>query len=93
MPQDCNQRSERQGWTGDAALTADESALNFDMGGFWHNWVQLLVETSPQGAIACTVPGGPIAAGGLGANQSCDASWATVLPTTAHALMKYYGDT
>ena len=92
VPQDCNQRSERQGWTGDAALTADESSLNFDMGGFFHNWIQLLVETSPHGAISCTVPGGPIGAG-LGANQSCDASWATVLPTTAHALMKYYGDT
>ena len=33
VPQDCNQRSERQGWTGDAALTADESSLNYDMGG------------------------------------------------------------
>ena len=92
VPQDCNQRSERQGWTGDAALTADESSLNFDMGGLYQNWLEILVETSPHGAIACTVPGASIG-GGIGANQSCDASWATVLPTTAHALMKYEGDT
>ena len=58
--------------------------------GFFHNWLQILDETSPNGAIGCTVPGG--AQPGLPANKSCDVSWTTVLPTTAHALMKYEGD-
>ena len=58
--------------------------------GFFHNWLQILDETSPNGAIGCTVPGG--AQPGLAANKSCDVSWTTVLPTTAHALMKYEGD-
>jgi alpha-L-rhamnosidase len=34
VPTGCDQRSERQGWTGDSGVTADEVSLNFDMGGF-----------------------------------------------------------
>jgi len=30
-PLDCNQRGERKGWTGDAAVSAEEAVYNFDM--------------------------------------------------------------
>ena len=71
--------------------TSDEAALNYDMGSFYHNWLEILDETSPHGAIPCTTPGG-VGTANLPANESCDVSWTTVLPTTAHALMKHYGD-
>ena len=34
VPTGCDQRSERQGWTGDSGVTADEASLNYDMGRF-----------------------------------------------------------
>jgi alpha-L-rhamnosidase len=40
--QDCDQRDERFGWTGDSALTADEAALNFDLTSFYTNWIRML---------------------------------------------------
>ena len=57
-----------------------------------HSWLHLLNESSPNGALPCTVPGPP-GAGNLPAAQSCDASWASVFPTVAWALLKYQGDT
>ena len=32
VPTDCPQRDERRGWTGDAALTAEEAVMNYAMG-------------------------------------------------------------
>jgi alpha-L-rhamnosidase len=82
VPTDCDQRDERYGWTGDAAVTADEAAQNFDMGAFYHNWLRMLDDTSQNGAVPCWVPGGPgwksPKAGG-----SCDASWSSAFPSVA----------
>lgn len=53
-----------------------------------HNWLHLLDEASPNGAIPCTVPG-PAGTKALAADLSCDASWASVFPTVAWSLLKY----
>src|SRR5204863_485536 len=40
LPTDCDQRNERQGWMGDAHVTAEEAMLNFDMAAFYSNFVR-----------------------------------------------------
>ena len=91
IPTDCDNRDERLGWTGDSALSSDEASLNYDMGAFYHNWARMLDDTSPNGAIDCTVPG-HAGSGKAPATGSCDASWTSVYPSVVHATMKYYGD-
>jgi hypothetical protein len=49
VPTGCDQRSERQGWTGDSGVTADEVSLNFDMGGFCEDSSQ--ASLSASGAV------------------------------------------
>lgn len=66
--------------------------MNYDMGAFYHNWAQMLDDTSPNGGVACTVPNGP-GKGNLPATGSCDASWTSVYPSVVWGLLKYYGDT
>jgi hypothetical protein len=61
------------------------------MGAFYHNWARMLDDTSPNGAIGCTVPG-HAGAGKAAAGGSCDASWTSVYPSVVHATMKYQGD-
>jgi hypothetical protein len=39
VPTDCPQRDERRGWSGDAALSADETLFNFDFYGFYTSWL------------------------------------------------------
>jgi alpha-L-rhamnosidase len=64
VPTDCDNRAERQGWTGDSALTAHEATANYDMGAFYHNWARMLDDDSPNGAIGCFVPHSPLSVGG-----------------------------
>jgi hypothetical protein len=42
VPTDCPQRDERLGWTGDSALTNQESAYNYDMHAFYNHWAHTL---------------------------------------------------
>eukprot|EP00041_Stephanoeca_diplocostata_P021741 m.512916 g.512916 ORF g.512916 m.512916 type:complete len:1042 (+) comp21898_c0_seq1:116-3241(+) len=92
VPTDCDQRDERLGWTGDSALTSEEALMNYDMGAFYHNWAQMLEDTSPNGGLGCTVPNHP-GKGNVPAAGSCDASWTSVYPSVVWGLLKYYGDT
>lgn len=43
---DCNQRDERKGWMGDAALTAEAAVLSYDMGAFYTHWLVRLYNHS-----------------------------------------------
>eukprot|EP01052_Picozoa_sp_SAG31_P019142 SAG31_NODE_1385_length_8573_cov_27.673118_5_plen_94_part_00 len=61
------------------------------MGAFYHNWARMLDDTSPNGAIGCTVPG-HAGGGNPPAKSSCDASWTSVYPSVVWATMKYQGD-
>jgi len=66
-PSDCPQRDERLGWTGDSALTNEESALNFDLAAFYSNWLQTIDDalnnvadkTWVAGGLPETIPGAP----------------------------------
>ena len=39
VPTDCPQRDERRGWTGDAALTAEEAVMNYAIGAVYTRWL------------------------------------------------------
>src|SRR5690606_29451651 len=65
VPTDCNQRDERRGWLGDAALTAGEAVRNFDLDEFYRNFLRDIRDaqltdgdgTFPlAGAVPDTVP-------------------------------------
>src|SRR5690242_20791372 len=40
VPTDCPQRDERLGWTGDAQVFSRTAAFNFDVAGFFTNWLR-----------------------------------------------------
>lgn len=94
-PSDCPQRDERLGWTGDSALTNEESAWNFDMSAFYTHWADTIADsllvnnvdrTFKYGGLPETIPD-------ITGGYDADASWSSVWPSTVHTLWKAYADT
>ncbi len=86
IPTDCDQRNERQGWMGDAQVTAEEAILNFDMAAFYTNFVRDIHDVqSPEGFVTDTVPHrygrGP-----------ADPAWGTAYPLLCWYMWEQYGD-
>ena len=82
---DCDQRSERMGWMGDAGLSSDSMAINFDMDAFFMNYLQLIAdEQSP------TDPSVPDIVPFCGARRPADPSWGSAFANIAWVLMKQY---
>jgi alpha-L-rhamnosidase len=90
--QDCDNRDERFGWTGDSALTADEASVNFDLSSFYDSWARMLDDSSQNGAVSSWVPGGP-GHSSPPAGGSADASWGSAFPSVVYAQFKWQGDT
>lgn len=53
---DCNQRDERLGWMGDAALSAETMSLNFDLLEFNQNFLMLIESEMIDGTLPDVVP-------------------------------------
>ena len=85
---------QRMGWTGDAALVAEEFSLNFDASAFLTQWATTLSDsmhntvdpTYVRGLLPAQVPD-------MTGGYHSDASWSSVWPTTLYTLYKAYGDT
>ena len=58
-PSDCPQRDERMGWTGDAALVAEEFSLNFDAAAFLTQWAATLNDATRNDATHNALPTPP----------------------------------
>lgn len=57
VPTDCPQRDERLGWTGDAQVFARTAAFNYDVAGFFTNWLgDAIVDQRPIGSIPDVIP-------------------------------------
>jgi alpha-L-rhamnosidase len=57
IPTDCPQRDERQGWLGDAHLSAEEAMLNFDMAAFYSKFLEdIRLAQKDDGSLPDTVP-------------------------------------
>lgn len=57
VPTDCCQRDERMGWVGDAQLSAEAAAFNFDVGAFYSKFAQDIRESQLEtGSVAGVSP-------------------------------------
>ncbi|MCK5759492.1 MAG: family 78 glycoside hydrolase catalytic domain [Clostridiales bacterium] len=56
IPTDCPHR-EKNGWTGDASLSAEQTLINFDPMTAYHKWMDDFQDAQkPNGCIPCVVP-------------------------------------
>lgn len=86
IPTDCDQRDERQGWMGDAQVTAEEAMMNFDMAAFYTNFVRDIRDVQgPDGSITDTVPH-------KYGSRPADPAWGTAYPMICWHMWRQYGD-
>ena len=86
VPTDCDQRSERQGWMGDAQVTAEEAMLNFDMAAFYTNFVRDIHDIQGEdGTVTDTVPY-------KYGSRPADPAWGTAYPLICWYMYQQYGD-
>lgn len=86
VPTDCDQRDERLGWMGDAGLSAETMAVNYDMTALHKSYVNGMVnEMDADGAVPDTVP---FARYG---NRPADPSWGYAFPGILYAAYKQGG--
>src|SRR2546427_8604904 len=86
IPTDCDQRNERQGWMGDAQVTAEEAMLNFDMAAFYTNFVRDIHDAEgPDGTVTDTVPH-------RYGQRPADPAWGTAYPLLCWYMWQQYGD-
>jgi alpha-L-rhamnosidase len=87
IPTDCPQRDERQGWLGDAHLSAEEAIFNFDMAAFYSQFLdQIRLAQKEDGSLPDTVP--PY----IGRLYPADPAWGLAYLELAWLLYYYYGD-
>jgi alpha-L-rhamnosidase len=86
IPTDCDQRDERQGWMGDAHVTAEEAMMNFDMPAFYTNFVRDIHDAQgTDGSVTDTVPH-------RYGSRPADPAWGTAYPLICWYLWQQYGD-
>ena len=86
VPTDCDQRDERQGWMGDAQITAEEAMMNFDMAAFYTNFIRDIADAQrDDGAVPDTVP---LKYG----SYDADLGWQTAYPLLLKYMWEQYGD-
>ena len=87
IPTDCPQRDERLGWTGDTQFFIRTGTYNYDVAGFFTDWLVTMCEDSqhPPGDFAHVSPD---VLGGVGAT-----AWGDAALTCTFNISKIYGDT
>ncbi|HET7213593.1 MAG TPA: family 78 glycoside hydrolase catalytic domain [Terriglobia bacterium] len=86
IPTDCDQRNERQGWMGDAQVSAEEAMMNFDMAAFYTNFVRDIRDAQkPDGEIPDTVPH-------KYGQYPADPAWGTAYSLICWYMWQQYGD-
>jgi len=86
VPTDCDQRDERQGWMGDAHVTAEEAMLNFDMPAFYTNFVRDIHDIQgSDGTVTDTVPH-------RYGRRPADPAWGTAYPLLCWYMWEQYSD-
>ena len=87
IPTDCPQRDERLGWLGDAGLSSDSMAMNFDTRAFHLNYLRLISdEIDSNGTIPDVAP---FVRFGI---RPADPSWSAAFPQIVWSMWMYYGD-
>jgi alpha-L-rhamnosidase len=87
VPTDCPHR-EKNGWTGDAALSAEQMCLNLDMKEFFRRWLSDIRDAQrPSGQLPGIVP-----TGGWGFRWGSGPVWDSALFELPLAVYTCYGD-
>lgn len=88
FPNDCPQR-EKNGWTGDAAISAEHTLLNFEAERSYQEWMRNVRKAQTQnGSLPGIVP-----TAGWGYGDSCHSpAWDCVLTEIPYQIYKYRGD-
>jgi alpha-L-rhamnosidase len=83
---DCNNRDERRGWMGDAALTAEAAVLSYGMGAFYTRWLDQMVDAQNMGdgSMPNFVPP-------LGTTDGAP-NWQTAYVMIIYVMLVHYGD-
>ncbi|HTV57153.1 MAG TPA: family 78 glycoside hydrolase catalytic domain, partial [Terriglobia bacterium] len=86
IPTDCDQRDERQGWMGDAQVTALEAMMNFGMAAFYTNFIRDIRDVQgPDGSVTDTVPH-------RYGSRPADPAWGTAYPQLVWSMWQQYRD-
>jgi alpha-L-rhamnosidase len=87
IPTDCPHR-EKNGWTGDASLSAEQTLLNFAPMAAYIKWMRDFKDSQkPNGAVPCVVP-----STGWGYNWGNGPDWSSALTLIPWYLYTYCGD-
>ncbi|MGB4183998.1 MAG: glycoside hydrolase family 78 protein [Caldicoprobacterales bacterium] len=88
MPTDCPHR-EKNGWTGDAALSGEQTILNFHPATAYTKWLKDFIDVQrPNGQLPGIVP-----TGGWGYNWGSGPAWDSAIILLPWYMYIYYGDT
>ena len=82
VPTDCDQRSERRGWMGDAGLSAETFMLNFHMEDFLKNYLDLIVDDIIWDTIPDIVPH-------YGGGRPGDPAWSAAFPEIIYQIAQH----
>ena len=86
--EDCPHR-EKNGWTGDAVISAHHAVMRYDMKRAYEKWMHDLVDTQlPSGQISCIAP-----TAGWGYVWGCGPAWDCALFALPEAIYRETGDT
>jgi alpha-L-rhamnosidase len=86
VPTDCPQRDERQGWMGDAHMTADMGLYNFHVGRAYRKFLQDIQEVQGKdGSVPDTVPF-------VWGTQPGDPMWSAAYPFITWDMFRHTGD-
>jgi hypothetical protein len=100
MPTDCPQR-ERRGWTGDAQISSDTVAWNFDAQAYWSQYLGTIADNQAKYASSNPHGGGKGVLGGISGvipdygydgGGNSDPIWQAVLPRLWHHMLTFYDD-
>ena len=87
FPTDCPQR-EKHGWTGDAALSAEQMLYNFDPVNSWKEWLRNIYRAmTPEGGLPGIIP-----TGGTTYDWGNGPAWDCVIAELPYQAYRYRGD-
>ena len=93
FPTDCPQR-EKNGWTGDAALSAERMVLNFDVLNDYSEWLANIRKAQrPTGQLPCIIPSDKWGFVWKNNPLGCGPGWERIIVELPYLLYKYNGDT
>jgi alpha-L-rhamnosidase len=88
IPTDCPHR-EKNGWTGDASISSEQTLLNFAAMSAYTKWMRDFIDAQRKdGAVPCVVP-----STGWGYNWGNGPDWSSALTLIPWNLYVYCGDT